>query len=389
MRQSHENNLFYINLYIFTFAVKLNDTKTFTLFPIHRNICLVTILSVMVINMAISQDDKQCGVKFTPWYHNSAGAVSVTFDDADMTQYITAFPVLEKHHMKGTFSVVGEWVSDEPGYTAEPGFFEINRMGWTQLLEMASLGHELAAHGFYHVKYDKQLPVEELAGQMEQIRNLIESKTGRPVFTLFYPYSYASGNIPLAAGKAGYLFGRTGLDTLNPASPPDMYLLASMAILNASAPDSALFRQWLSEAKDNWLVLMYHHLFPQDSKEMEILNAHEVINNYSVTPEVFERQMNDLAATGYWVATISEIGRYITERDNTEIKVLRSKKKVGIYTLNNLDRNIYNIPLTLEIGLPWKKAGVEGSLGDGIYEVKNGRIYVDVVPEQELIITKE
>lgn len=366
--------------------MKLNDTKTFTLFAIRKNICLVIILFVTVITVAMSQDD---GVKITPWYHNSAGAVSVTFDDADMTQYLTAFPVLEKYHMKGTFSVVGEWVSDEPGYTAEPGFFEICRMGWTQLLELASQGHEMAAHGFYHIKYDKQLPVEELAGQMEQIRELIESKTGQPVFTLFYPYSYASGNIPLAAKKAGYLFGRSGLDTLNPPSPPDMYLLASMAILNASTPDSTLFRQWLSEANDNWLVLMYHHLFPQGSKEMEILNAHEVINNYSVTPEVFERQMNDLSATGYWVATVSEIGRYITERDNTEINVFRSKKKIGIYTLNNLDRNIYNIPLTLEIGLPWKKAAVKGSLDDGIYEVKNGRIFVDVVPEQELIITKQ
>lgn len=335
------------------------------------------------------QKSNPVSARITTWYQNKSGAVSVSFDDACYSQYTYAYPVLEKLDIKATFSVVGEWTADEPSNSAEPGSFEIKKMGWLQLLELYDHGHELAAHGYRHEKYDKLLPVSDLADQMKQIKSVVESRTEASGYTMNYPYSYASGNIPLAAQEAGYLFGRTGLDTINPPSPVNMYLLATHVILNESLPDSLAFQNWLEKSKGNWLILMYHHLFDFGSKEMEIIRMHKVEHSYSLTPGQFEKQMNALVATDCWIAPISTIGKYITERDNTEIRVIKTRKKIYINTFTNLNKNVYNQPLTIEVEILWKKTSVEGSRNDGIFKTEDNKLYIDVYPEKQIILTKE
>jgi len=343
---------------------------------------------VMSLNV-LGQDSKQVTARITTWYQNKPGAVSVSFDDASYSQYSAAYPVLEKLGIKGTFGIVGEWVGEEPAFSAEPGSMEIKKMGWPQLLELYDHGHELAAHGYTHEKYDKLLPVPDLVEEMKKIKTLIESRTHTKVYTMNYPYSYASGNIPIAAEESGYLFGRTGLDTINPSSPGNMYLLATHVILNASSPDSGTFQNWLDQAKGNWLILMYHHLFEEGSKEMEIIRSHNVVNTYSLTPFQFEKQMKSVDLADYWVAPISAVGKYITQRDNTEVRVIRTKKKIYINTFTNLNKNVFNHPLTIEIELPWKNVGVQGSRNDGIFKTGERKLFIDAYPEKQIIITKE
>lgn len=335
------------------------------------------------------QEKADVSARITIWYGNKQAAVSVSFDDAGMSQYESAWPILEKYNIKGTFSIIGEWVQEEASYSAEPGFFEIQRMGWNQLAELASHGHEISAHGYYHRKYDKYMPVPDLAREMKDIKDLIESRIEGGVFTIHYPYSFASGNIPLAAREAGYLYGRTGLDTLNPASPADMLMLASVSVLNPEIPDSAGFAQWIEQAGGNWMILMYHHFFKEDSKEAAILKQHNVEYTYSITPGDFEKQISVLAQSGYWIAPISEVGKYITQRENTEVRIIRTGKKVVIMTVTDLDKAVYNLPVTLEINIPWDRVRVTGSLNDGVFVVKGKTLYVDVMPEQELIISKD
>jgi peptidoglycan/xylan/chitin deacetylase (PgdA/CDA1 family) len=358
------------------------------LYLLKNNFYLIFIL-VGISFHSISQEKQAVSVNIALWYQGKPGAVSISFDDASYTQYTSAYPILAAYGIKGTFSVVGEWTGEDPVYTAEPGSFEIKKMGWAELIELAENGHELAAHGYYHEKYNKNLDVADLVVDMKQIKDLIEFKTDRKVFTLNYPYSYASGNIPLAAAEVGYLFGRTGLDTINPPSPPDRYLLATQAILNQDDPDSILFRKWVDRSKDNWLILMYHHFFTENSKEMEIIRLHNVKNSYSVPPDVFEMQIKVLVKAGYWIAPICEIGKYIMERDNTEIRTVETEKKIHIFTFTNLDKNIYDHPLTIEAKLPWNKVKVEGSLCDGIFQTNDSKLYIDVLPETELILSKE
>jgi peptidoglycan/xylan/chitin deacetylase (PgdA/CDA1 family) len=360
------------------------------LFSSVKNKLLLTVILTGLSFQAIGQTSDDIKARITTWYRNMPGAVSVTFDDGGYSQYEFARPVLDKYNIKGTFSIVGEWVQDQPYYFAEPGHFEIERMGWTQLAELFSNGHELSAHGYYHRKYDKFLPVAEMAEEMKKIKDLIESRIPCKVYTIHYPYSYASGNIPLSAREAGFLFGRTGFDTINGADPADMFLLSSMAVLNSQTPPGEDgFAKWIDQANGNWLILMYHHFFAGDSKELALFKIHNVVNTYSILPEIFDRQMESLSNSGCWIAPVCEIGKYITQRENTEVRITTSKKKIIIYTVTNLDKAVYDSPLTIEVQIPWKKIRVTGSLNDGIYVPESEMIYLDVLPENEVVITKE
>jgi peptidoglycan/xylan/chitin deacetylase (PgdA/CDA1 family) len=352
-----------------------------------RLIIIIVLASYLI--KGYSQQDNDVKAKIATWYGNKPGAVSVTFDDGGYSQFVSAYPILEKYRIKGTFSLVGEWVEEAPSYSSEPGDFGIMKMGWPQFTELYEHGHELSAHGYYHQRYDKYRAVSDLAAEMIQIKSLIESRIPCKVYTLHYPYSYASENIPPAAKEAGFLFGRTGLDTINSSTPSDMFLLSSQAVLNSDVPGEAGFQQWIAEARGNWLILMYHHFFTYESKEAAILRSHNVENTYSILPEEFDKQMDYLVASGYWIAPVCEIGRYITQRENTEIRTSSSKRKILVYTVTNLDKTVYDRPLTLEVHIPWKKARVKGSLDDGIKETENGVIYIDVFPENEVVITKE
>jgi peptidoglycan/xylan/chitin deacetylase (PgdA/CDA1 family) len=330
----------------------------------------------------------RAGAEITTWFQDKPGAISITFDDAAYSQYTNAYPVLTKYGIKATFSIVSEWVGEEPRFSSEDDSFDILKMGWPQLLELLEQGHELAAHGYRHEKYDKLMPVPELTDKMKQIKDLIESRTHEPVLTINYPYSYASANIPEAAREAGYLFGRTGLDTINSPSPSDMYMLASHAILNENSPDSTTLSKWIGEAKGNWLILMYHHFFGEGSRELGIMLAHGVQYTYSITPARFSKQIERLVSSGCWLAPVCSVGKYIAERDNTEIQTTRSRKAVHVYSTTSLDKRVYDQPLTLKIRIPWRKTRVEGSLTDGDYEPKNNSLLINFIPGREIVLKK-
>jgi peptidoglycan/xylan/chitin deacetylase (PgdA/CDA1 family) len=348
----------------------------------------VLFLVLTVCCFHASNGQEQAGASITTWYHGKPGAVSFSFDDGGYTQYTAAYPILEKYSLKATFSIVGEWVKEEPSLSAEPDHFEIRKMGWQQLLELSDHGHELAAHGYRHERYDKFGPVDSLAGQMIQIKSLIESRIHQPVLTIHYPYSFASGNIPEAARKAGFFFGRTGLDTINSATPQDMHLLATHTILNSREPDSAIFRTWLDDAEGNWLILMYHNLFSEDSREISLIRLHHVEYSYSLPPESFEFQVQKTIGRDYWIAPISIVGKYIMERDSTELRTIRCKDKIIIVVSTNLDTSLFDQPLTLEAEVPWRKVKVAGSLQDGTCEPSNNKLLIDINPECVIILSK-
>ncbi len=289
----------------------------------------------------------------------------------------------------GYIQFSGEWIAEEASWSAEKGSFPMKRMGWEQLLELESRGNELAAHGYAHEAYDLMTPLPKLVQKMKIIKQMIEAKTGRPVFTMNYPYSHAPGNISQAARQATYLFGRTGLDTVNPPSPPNMYLLATRAILNENSPDTTAFRQWVDDARGNWLILMYHHLFGPDSKEMQLNQEMKVSATYSLPPSLFAWQMNEVRQSRCWIATLSHIGKYINERDRTTFKVRQGKRKIKIRTCTPLDPTLYDQPLTLVLSLPWAAGKIKGGLEDSAKEKNNGNFQVDFMPGATLIVYKK
>jgi peptidoglycan/xylan/chitin deacetylase (PgdA/CDA1 family) len=350
----------------------------------------ILLLLIAINQISFGQNRKYFSAEITTWYQNKPGAISISFDDASYSQYEYAFPALEKYNLKATFSLIGEWTHDKPTFSAEPGIFEIKKMGWREIVELSKAGHEIAAHGFVHHRYGKWISTEVLKMQMKKIKNLIENKLQQTIYTLHYPYSFTSDSIILAAKKAGFLFGRTeGIEKYNSFNPKNKYLLVSQAILNDTTPNIEEFDSWLNEINGNWLIIMYHHIFTKDSREMKIMKNHNVSNTYSLYPSTFEKQMNSIAYSNYWTAPISCIGKYIIERENTKVKLKKFCRTVRIKTYTNLNKNIYNQSLTIKVKLPWEKVSVKGSEKDGVFEVKNNELLIDILPGKSVKIRKK
>jgi peptidoglycan/xylan/chitin deacetylase (PgdA/CDA1 family) len=346
------------------------------------------LLLLFALNSANAQPKTDVAAEICNWYQNRPGAISLTFDDASYSQFAYAFPILEKYKVKATFSLVGEWTHDEPSLSSEAACFKIEKMGWDAVGLLYKNGHEIAAHGYKHERYNRLLPKTLLIEQMKKVKDLIENKIQEQVFTLHYPYSFTSDKICSAAKEAGYLFCRTGSGPINQSSPTNMNLLNSQVVLNNQNPDSVQLKAWLNEAKGKWLILMYHHLFPKRSKESELYNYHKVKNTYSVFPENFEKQVQIMLQSKYWIAPLANIGKYIVERDNTKLTIKKSSNSLKIKTSNQLDPLQYNQALSVKVNLPWEKVSVEGSENDGIFKPLNQELILNLLPGKTLSIKK-
>ena len=322
------------------------------------------------------------------WKDDKPGAISISFDDASFTQYEFASPILRKYNFKATYGLVVEWTKENPSYSSEPGMFLIKKMGWKQIRELYEAGNEIASHGYRHQRYDNHLPLTILVSQIKKSKNAIEKKLKGKCYTIHYPYSCADEKIAEAAGKAGFLFGRTGEQKFNSATPSNMRLLNSYAILNDTIPSLNEFENLLCSAENKWLILMYHHLFPKGSKEMHILNFHHVTNTYSLYPETFEKQMKILKRKDYWVAPIEKVGKYIIERENSKITTVRKDSSFRLMLNSNVDTCFYNEPLTIKIKLPWKNVKVHKSKTIEKYKVLDGILLLNIMPLESINIEK-
>ena len=321
------------------------------------------------------------------WQDNKPAAVSITFDDASYTQYEFAYPTLSKYHYKATYSLVGVWTKEQPAYSSEPGIFKIKKMGWAQIKDLHRNGNEIASHGYRHQRYGKNLPLDTLISQMKKAKKLIENHLQDSCYTLHYPYSFTSEKISLAAQKAGFKFGRTGGNDYNDANPENMFLLKSKAILNNTNPSLPEFDRWLKDAKGKWLILMYHHLFPDDSKEMKILRYHLIENTYSLLPETFDKQIENLSHYDYWVAPVKTVGTYIKERQDSKLRMHRFCHRIWIKLKSN-SKFEDAVPLSIIIKLPWKKVLIKQTGKKEYRVVENGQLLLKLLPGHKLMIKK-
>ena len=323
--------------------------------------------------------------KLTDWYENSNGAISLSFDDASMTQYTEGVPILDKYGIKATFALVTEWEQENPSMSAETGNFAIEKFGWKQARELIEKGNEIASHNYYHVKMDT-IPEDRVLQMMKDSKEITEKNTGHPVYTFVFPYSSTKSFLFPLTVQAGYLFARTGTDQINSNDIVDFKKLATVAIYSENNPTPYDFDQTIINSRNHWLILNYHHIFPDDSKEMGLLRYHNVQNTYSVTPAMFERQMRIARNSGFWIAPISYIGRYIMQRENSNLEITDHGDRILLKVNCSLDRNTFNLPMTVEYTTGNKVVKVINSQNDGVYNPRENKIYLEVLPGQEVVI---
>ena len=161
--------------------------------------------------------------------------IIITFDDGNLDNYTTAFPIMQKYGFTGVLYLVGNYIGSEKYLDVE------------QIQEMAGAGWEVGSHSMNHKDLTK-LSSNEQRFEIVTSREFLESKLGLPILTFAYP----SGLMDDGAGSyvhfAEYIaaMGATGFTA--DQGPGNLFYLQRCEVKGSDTPASITrFLPWLGD----------------------------------------------------------------------------------------------------------------------------------------------
>lgn len=141
----------------------------------------------------------------------SERTVVVTFDDAHLSVFLLAYPILASLGLPGTVFAVTDYAREGSRFRwprrrewNDSAFDdELRGMTWSQLAELADAGWEVGSHTRTHPRLT-QLSDEALAEELGGSRDACERALGWPCRSLAYPFGDTDARVAEAAGEAGY-----------------------------------------------------------------------------------------------------------------------------------------------------------------------------------------
>lgn len=141
----------------------------------------------------------------------SPRTVAVTFDDAYLSVYELAYPILASLGLPGTVFVVSDFADDGrplvwPGgerSRRSAADEELRGMTWAQLARVADEGWEVGSHTRTHPRLT-QLSDAALDRELRGSREACERALRRPCRSLAYPFGDVDGRVMERAAEAGY-----------------------------------------------------------------------------------------------------------------------------------------------------------------------------------------
>jgi peptidoglycan/xylan/chitin deacetylase (PgdA/CDA1 family) len=137
--------------------------------------------------------------------------MAVTFDDAFLSVFDLAFPILTRLGLPGTvFVPTGLIGSGDPmvwrkmeRWLDGPDELELVGMSWEQITELDRAGWEIGSHTRTH-PYLTQLDDGALVTELRGSREDCEERLGKPCRSLAYPYGDFDQRVVEATSAAGY-----------------------------------------------------------------------------------------------------------------------------------------------------------------------------------------
>ena len=257
-----------------------------------RRLCGIIAISVCHAAVLAGQTSFQ-------WPEGKRAAISLSFDDARLSQVDVGLPLLNKCGVKATFFV-------------SPGNLEKRLDGWKRVV---ASGHEIGNHsrshpctGNYAFSLNNALEGYTLARMAEQIGGAnadIERLLGVKAVTFAYPCGQkfvgrgknVKSYVPLVAER--FIVGRGYLDEA--ANDPAVCDLAQAMGMGFDDMSYEQMLKLVSKAAEQgrWLIFVGHEIgdraFPTPDT-----SALESLCKYAKDP-----------ANKLWIGTVGEIGRYV------------------------------------------------------------------------------
>jgi peptidoglycan/xylan/chitin deacetylase (PgdA/CDA1 family) len=121
----------------------------------------------------------------------AAGSVMLTFDDGNMSDFETAFPVLKDFHLTAHFFVSTDFIGRK------------GHMDWPQVRELQKNGFVVGSHTTSHRDLSR-LEDKKVIDELDRSRLVMEDKLGGKVDTVSMPHGGYDKRIHGLAGKSGY-----------------------------------------------------------------------------------------------------------------------------------------------------------------------------------------
>jgi peptidoglycan/xylan/chitin deacetylase (PgdA/CDA1 family) len=233
-------------------------------------------------------------------------------------------------------------------------------LNWNKVKEYVGQGHEFASHTVTHPRL-AVLTEPNMLYELEKSKADIASNIGQEyTFSAECPYgtedervmSYAYKVYPSLRNR----MPEKWLAELNrgskeqPGSKTEEYVQWQRgAVTSTSLP---LMKSWVDTVvkhNNQWLVLVFHGV---DGVGWEALPG-EMLKEY------FEYIKSK--ESNAWVATFADVAKYMRERMNADVKTNEQDERISVELSHNLDKNMYNLPLTLKtyVNSDWKNVQVK------------------------------
>lgn len=265
---------------------------------------------------------------------------------------------------------------------------------WKNLQSYAAQGHEIASHTVTHARL-AVLDEPNLLYELEQSKADVAKFIGEEyTFSAECPYgtenervmSYAHKIYPSLRNRMpeSYLEELNRASQVEPGASEKEYVQWQRGPLTDISVEN--MQSWVDTclAHDNiWLVLVFHgvnNLGWEPKTEAEL-------DTYFTYMKKREDKL--------WIATFADVTKYIRERKGSTVSSRRKRNKIEVELSSNLDKKVYDIPLTLKTYIPdsWGIADVKVKSGNNeIQEVfistdENGYYAIYNVPLSEELIT--
>ncbi len=338
----------------------------------------------------------------TKWADNKKSAFTISFDDAKVSQFTYARPILNTYGLKATFFVITGNVSNKyPNW--EYGF-------WWQFDSLAHEGNEIASHTITHPQLDTLAigSIDQpgtLDYQLYQSKQTIEQKIpGYKCISFSYPYCVYNSAVINEAAKFYENARSCGAYSDNANISGDgFYKIQAVDIYfkhpRGTLSDDEAFDIYTDNVAlhsiqtGGWANYFAHDILPWSQISDTAGSDTTVVSTYFL-----DKLCNWIAqesdSNNIWEATFGNVTRYIKERENFSYNIVSSSNSQIIIStaVGALDTSIYNYPLTVDISVPesWKKVTV--TQGNSIVvdsSFNNGTGYVvrvHVIPGKENVV---
>ncbi len=318
---------------------------------------IIPLLFTGAVSAQSYDKDSKKVISSFPWPEEKKMALSLTFDDARLTQIDKGIPLLDKYDVKATFYV-------------SPASMLQRLEGWKKAVKN---GHDIGNHSVLHpctgnFTWAREKALENytllsMKSELDSASNIIKTNLGIIPNSFAYPCGQkfigkginTQSYIPVIASL--FESGRGWLDeAANDPSYCDMAQLTGME-LDGKSFDQILKLIETAKTNGQWLILAGHEM-NEDGVQTSRLGTLEAICKYAADP-----------ANGIWLDNVHNIAAYVKEKRGEMAHTPLPVYKSPIYPVNVRVADLLS-KMTLEekIGQMNMPCVYEGPLGRTIQE---------------------